>query len=168
VGFSLSPVVLKVCIKCLWSFPEWREKWITKALQNGDRNLFSTDYISIMDNLYVCLTVVCGCLSEFRKKESYNVRFVLIVSRSERRSCRMMKPECMPLIITVEERHNSGRMFKSLISAIFFVRLASNLFLLNGLRAQSRLSPLVGLLPLAFEQVRFWMEFPPFLMKQLY
>ena len=60
----------------------------------------STDYVGIMDNFYACLTVVCGCLSEFRKKESCNVRSVLIVSRSEKRSCRMMKPECMPLIIT--------------------------------------------------------------------
>jgi hypothetical protein len=80
----------------------------------------STDYIGIMDNFYACLTVVCGCLFEFRKKGLYNVRSVLIVPRSEKRSCRMMKPECMHLIITVEERHNSGRIFKSLISARFF------------------------------------------------
>jgi hypothetical protein len=39
---------------------------------------------------------------------------------------------------------------------------------LNGLRAQSMVRPVVGLLPLAFEQVWFWMAFPQFLMKQLY
>jgi hypothetical protein len=80
-----------------------------------------------------------------------------------------MKPECMPLIITVEERHNSGGIFKFLISvSFFFWDFASNLFLLNGLRAQSMVNPLVGLLSLTFKQARFWMEFPPFLMKQFY
>jgi hypothetical protein len=63
--------------------------------------------------------MVCGCLSEFRKKESYNVRSALIVSRLEKRSCKTMKTEYMPLIIIVEVCHNSGRNFKYLISAFF-------------------------------------------------
>jgi hypothetical protein len=37
----------------------------------------------------------------------------------------------------------------------------------NALRAQSRVSPAVKLLPLASRQARFGMEFSPFLMKQL-
>jgi hypothetical protein len=41
-------------------------------------------------------------------------------------------------------------------------------FPLNGLRAQSRLSLVVGLLPLASEQACFGIAFPPFLVKQLY
>jgi hypothetical protein len=38
----------------------------------------------------------------------------------------------------------------------------------NGLRAQSRVSPAVGLLPLASEPACLGMAFPPFLVKQLY
>jgi len=41
-------------------------------------------------------------------------------------------------------------------------------FPLNGLRAQSRVSPGVGLLPLASGPACFGMAFPPFLVKQLY
>ena len=41
-------------------------------------------------------------------------------------------------------------------------------FPLNGLRAQSRVSPAVGLLPLASGMACFGMAFPPFLVKQLY
>ena len=41
-------------------------------------------------------------------------------------------------------------------------------FPLNGLRAQSRVSPVVGSLPLASGQACLGMAFPPFLMKQLY
>ena len=41
-------------------------------------------------------------------------------------------------------------------------------FPLNGLRAQSRVSPVVGLLPLASGSACLGMAFPPFLMKQLY
>jgi hypothetical protein len=41
-------------------------------------------------------------------------------------------------------------------------------FPLNGLWAQSKVSPVVGLLPLASGSACLWMEFPPFLMKQLY
>jgi len=41
-------------------------------------------------------------------------------------------------------------------------------FPLNGLRAQSRVSPAVGLLPLASGPACLGMAFPPFLMKQLY
>jgi len=41
-------------------------------------------------------------------------------------------------------------------------------FPLNGLRAQSRVSPVVGLLPLASGPACFGMAFPPFLVKQLY
>ena len=39
---------------------------------------------------------------------------------------------------------------------------------MNGLRAQSRVSPAVGLLPLASGQERFGMVFHPFQMKQLW
>ena len=41
-------------------------------------------------------------------------------------------------------------------------------FLLNGLRAQSKVSPAVLLLPLASWSACFGMAFPPFLVKQLY
>ena len=41
-------------------------------------------------------------------------------------------------------------------------------FPLNELRAQSRVSPVVGLLPLASEPACLAMAFPPFLVKQLY
>ena len=41
-------------------------------------------------------------------------------------------------------------------------------FPLNGLWAQSRVSPVVGLLPLASGPACFGMAFPPFLVKQLY
>ena len=41
-------------------------------------------------------------------------------------------------------------------------------FPLSGLRAQSRASPLVGLLPLASGPACLGMAFPPFLEKQLY
>ena len=41
-------------------------------------------------------------------------------------------------------------------------------FLLNRLRAQSTVSPAVGLLPLASEQACFGTAFLPFMMKQLY
>ena len=41
-------------------------------------------------------------------------------------------------------------------------------FPLNGLRAQSKVSPAVGLLPLASGLTCLGMEFPAFLMKQLY
>jgi len=41
-------------------------------------------------------------------------------------------------------------------------------FPLNGLRAQSRVSPVLGLLLLACGPACLGMEFPPFLMKQLY
>jgi len=41
-------------------------------------------------------------------------------------------------------------------------------FPLNGLRAQSRVSPVVGLLPLASGLTCSGMAFPPFLMKHLY
>ena len=41
-------------------------------------------------------------------------------------------------------------------------------FPLNGLRAQSRVSPVVGLLPLASRPACLGMAFPPFLVKQLY
>jgi len=41
-------------------------------------------------------------------------------------------------------------------------------FPLNGLGAQSRVSPVVGLLPLASEPACLGMAFPPFLVKQLY
>ena len=41
-------------------------------------------------------------------------------------------------------------------------------FPLNGLRAQSRVSPVVGLLPLASGPACLGMAFPPFLVKQLY
>ena len=41
-------------------------------------------------------------------------------------------------------------------------------FPLNGLRTQSRVSPVVGLLPLASEPACLGMAFPPFLVKQLY
>jgi len=41
-------------------------------------------------------------------------------------------------------------------------------FPLNGLRAQSRVSPAVGLLPLASGPACLGMVFPPFLVKQLY
>ena len=41
-------------------------------------------------------------------------------------------------------------------------------FPLNGLRAQSRVSPVVGLLPLASGPACLGMAFPPFLLKQLY
>jgi hypothetical protein len=41
-------------------------------------------------------------------------------------------------------------------------------FPLNGLRAQSRVSPVVGLLPSASGLACLGMAFPPFLMKQLY
>jgi len=41
-------------------------------------------------------------------------------------------------------------------------------FPLNGLRTQSRVSPVVGLLPLASGPACLGMAFPPFLMKQLY
>jgi len=41
-------------------------------------------------------------------------------------------------------------------------------FPLSGLRAQSRVSPAVGLLPLTSGPACLGMAFPPFLMKQLY
>jgi len=41
-------------------------------------------------------------------------------------------------------------------------------FPLNGLRAQNKLSPAVGLLPLTSGPACFGMAFPPFLVKQLY
>jgi len=41
-------------------------------------------------------------------------------------------------------------------------------FPLNGLRAQSRVSPVVGLLPLASRPACLGMAFPPFLVKQLH
>ena len=41
-------------------------------------------------------------------------------------------------------------------------------FPLNGLRAQSRVTPAVGLLPLASGRACWRMAFPPFLVKQLY
>ena len=41
-------------------------------------------------------------------------------------------------------------------------------FPLNGLRAQSRVSPVAGLLPLASGPACLGMAFPPFLVKQLY
>ena len=41
-------------------------------------------------------------------------------------------------------------------------------FLLSGLRAQSRVSPVVGLLPLFSGPACLGMAFPPFLVKQLY
>ena len=41
-------------------------------------------------------------------------------------------------------------------------------FPLNGLRAQSRVSPVVGLLPLTSGLACLGMAFPPFLVKQLY
>ena len=41
-------------------------------------------------------------------------------------------------------------------------------FPLNGLQAQSRVSPVVGLLPLASGLACLGMAFPPFLMEQLY
>ena len=41
-------------------------------------------------------------------------------------------------------------------------------FHLNGLQAQSRVSPAVGLLPLAYGLACLGMAFPPFLVKQLY
>ena len=41
-------------------------------------------------------------------------------------------------------------------------------FPLNGLRAQSRVSPAVGLLPLASGPACLGMAFPPLLVKQLY
>ena len=41
-------------------------------------------------------------------------------------------------------------------------------FPLNGLRAQNRVSPVVGLLPLASGLACLEMAFPPFLVKQLY
>ena len=41
-------------------------------------------------------------------------------------------------------------------------------FPLNGLRAQSRVRPVVGLLPLASGPACLGMAFPPFLVKQLY
>ena len=41
-------------------------------------------------------------------------------------------------------------------------------FPMNGLRAQSRVSPAVGLLPLASGPACLGMAFPPFLAKQLY
>jgi len=41
-------------------------------------------------------------------------------------------------------------------------------FTLNWLQAQSRVSPVVGLLTLASGQVYLGMAFPPFLIKQLY
>ena len=41
-------------------------------------------------------------------------------------------------------------------------------FPLNGLRAQSRVSPAVGLLPLTSGPACLGMAFPPFLVKQLY
>jgi len=41
-------------------------------------------------------------------------------------------------------------------------------FLLNGLRAQSRISPAVGLLHVASGPACLGMTFPPFLVKQLY
>ena len=41
-------------------------------------------------------------------------------------------------------------------------------FPLNGLRTQSRVSPVVGLLPLSSGRACLGMAFPPFLVKQLY
>jgi hypothetical protein len=41
-------------------------------------------------------------------------------------------------------------------------------FPLNGLRAQSRVRPVVGLLPLASGPACLGIAFPPFLVKQLY
>ena len=41
-------------------------------------------------------------------------------------------------------------------------------FLLNGLRAQSRVGPVVGLPPLASGPACLGMAFPPFLVKQSY
>jgi len=41
-------------------------------------------------------------------------------------------------------------------------------FPLNGLRAQSRVSPVVGLVPLASRPTCLGMAFPPFLLEQLY
>jgi len=41
-------------------------------------------------------------------------------------------------------------------------------FPLNGLRAQSRISPMVGLLPLTSGPACLGIVFPPFLVKQLY
>jgi hypothetical protein len=66
-------------------------------------------------------------------------------------------------IVTVE--HNVKIMFS--LSGFFLWTCQWLQFPLIGLRAQSRVSPVVGLLPLASEPACLRMAFPPFLVKQL-
>ena len=59
--------------------------------------------------------------------------------------------------------------FRSNVSRSLFRETCQWLkFPLNGLQAQSRVSPAVGLLPLASGPACLGMAFPPFLLKQLY
>ena len=58
--------------------------------------------------------------------------------------------------------------FKENLSGLLPWDLTWLKFPLNGLQAQSRVSPAVGLLPLASGPTCLGMAFPPFLVKQLY
>ena len=65
--------------------------------------------------------------------------------------------------------HVSRSLLKGLLSAASFGETCQWLkFPLNGLRAQSRVNPVVGLLPLDSGPACLGMAFPPLLIKQLY
>jgi hypothetical protein len=62
----------------------------------------------------------------------------------------------------------SGKLIKAVRPASLRETCQWLKFPLNGLRAQSRVSPAVGLLPLAAGPACLGMAFPPFLVKQLH
>ena len=75
------------------------------------------------------------------------------------------------LLLLLYISHGVGPLVERFLShvsrSLFRDTCQSLKFPLNGLRAQSRLSPAVGLLPLASGPTRLEMAFPPFLVKQL-
>jgi len=75
---------------------------------------------------------------------------------------------CLPAINVHNEDSHPCCHLKKICLASFCETCQWLKFPLNGLWAQSRVSPVIGLLPLACGSACLEMAFPPFLVKQLY
>jgi len=75
-------------------------------------------------------------------------------------------PKLVLFLIRLQFVHLFCNLSKCICPASFRETCQWLKFPLNGLRAQSRLSPVVGLLPLASGPACLGMAFPPFLVKQ--
>ena len=81
----------------------------------------------------------------------------------------LCRPVCVKCLVIMQQLYAFMLLSINVICPAFFRKTCQWLkFPLNGLRAQSRVSPVVRLLPLASGPACLGMAFPPFLVKQLY